>query len=83
MRCGGLSLSTPTSALSVLRRFSIDRSLLNRTVTQSTFIQEAGRKLGLRTTQWEFSLNNIRLESRYAWMMHVIGICSISREDLI
>ena len=68
MRCGGLSLSTPTSALSVLRPFSIDRSLLNRSRTQRTYILESFPQWRLRTAVW--GLDNIRLESRYAWMMH-------------
>ena len=86
MRCRSIFLSSSASALP-LTPFPFHPCLLNITRIQPPIIQQVPRRrvyypipLG---EEWNLSVRNIRLESRYVWVMDFISICSFLRGYLI
>ena len=69
MRSGGTFLPTSTSsALPLIRLFSLGRCILRTGIShvqRRHWSSSLTANISARDTVWEFSLNNIRLETRY------------------
>ena len=78
------------SSSPILRPFRPSLSLLNPIRTQRTIIKQVSRRLkgyssyfeGTDKINWDFGLQNIRLDSRYGWIVDAMDVCSFSTWDL-